>query len=119
MNSLSNGFLYVLGFAWALTECSLHSVAGNHWPILLYLLVFILAFSVLGCLNLSDSAVNKFGSLISAVLAVSLVVFSILTITGGEFLIGVIKLLASGLFVLAALVSFSSKGHTHSAHHHH
>ena len=118
MNSLSNGFLYVLGFAWVLTECSLHSVAGNHLPIYLFLLVFIVAFSVLGCLNLSDNAVNKFGSLVSVLLAVSLVIFSIGTITGGSVVIGILKLLASGVFVLAALVSFSAKGHTHSAHHH-
>jgi len=120
MNSLSNGFLYVVGFGWALTECGLVAVAGNSVPILLFLLVFVLAFSILGCLNhLSDATVNKAGAITAGILALSLVFFSIGTIASGSLLLGTLKLAGSAIFVLAALVAFTAKGQSHAAHHHH
>jgi hypothetical protein len=119
MNSLSNGFLYVVGFGWVLAECCLVAVAGNSTPILLFLLAFVLIFSILGCLNLSDAAVNKVGALSSALLAASLVIFSIGTITAGAPVFGVLKLLAAAVFVIASLVAFTAKSDSHAAHHHH
>lgn len=118
MNSLSNGFLYVVGLTWAIAEVSLRAVAGNHLPILLFLLVFILAFSILGCIRLSDAAVSKAGAIFAALLALALVVFSVQTVISGEFLFGGIKLIGSGVFVLGALAAFQHKADAHAAHHH-
>lgn len=117
MNSLSNGFLYVVGFGWALTECCLLAVAGNPTPILLFLLVFVLAFAILGCVPLSDRAVNLAGAATAALLALSLVLFSFGTLFGGAPVFGILKLLGSGLFVVGALVALTAKGHARSAHH--
>lgn len=117
MNSLSNGFLYTLGFGWALTECCLLAVAGNLMPLLLITLAFFVAFTILGCLDLPDATVERFGAISAAVLAVVLVFFTAQTFATGSIGFGLIKLFFAGLFVIGAILSFSGKTKSEGAAH--
>ena len=106
MNSLSNGFLYTLGFCWALSECCLLAVAGSMMPLLLITVAFFVAFTILGCLDLPDAAIERFGSLTAAVLAAVLVFFTIQTFVQGSVGLGLIKLAFASLFVVGAVLTF-------------
>lgn len=116
MNSMSNGFLYTLGFGWALTECCLLAVAGSFMPLLVFTVGFFVMFAVLGCLNLSDAATNKIGSIVAALLALVLVFFTALTFAHGSVGIGLLKLVFAIIFVAGAVVAFTAK-QSASAHH--
>ena len=107
MNSMSNGFLYTLGFGWALTECCLLAVAGSFLPLILFTLAFFVVFSVLGCLNLSESTIEKFGSLVAAALALVLIIFTALTFVHGAIGLGLVKLLFAVVFAAGAVVAFT------------
>ena len=52
MNSLSLGFLYVVGVTWLLCEVCVTASGGNWTPLWLYLVGFTVMFAVLGCLPL-------------------------------------------------------------------
>lgn len=123
MNSLSNGFLYLVGYGWALTECTLCAVAGNWLPFILFFLAFAVTFSVLGCLPLSDAAVDRFGAISAALLAITLIGFTVVTFGHGQMGLGLLKLVGSVIFALGALVAFTGRPHVHHAgcshgHHH-
>ena len=109
MNSMSNGFLYTLGFGWALTECCLLAVAGSFLPLILFTLAFFVVFAILGCLNLSDDKTNAFGSIVAAGLALVLIIFTVGTFTHGSIGLGLVKLLFAAIFAAGAVVAFTSK----------
>lgn len=119
MNSMSNGFLYTLGFGWALIECCLLAVAGSFLPLVLFALAFVVVFSVLGCIRLSDAAVDKFGSITAVVLALVLMIFTAQTFAAGSIGMGLVKLFFALVFVAGAVVVFTSKNTAsgHAAHH--
>lgn len=119
MNSLSNGFLYVVGMGWALTECCLHAVAGSWTPLILFLLLFFVMFAILGCLHLSDAAINRAGTITAVLLAVSLIFFSVETIVNGAGGLGALKLLGALIFVAGAFVALTAKKDAAHAGHHH
>ena len=101
MNSLSLGFFYVCGLAWCLTECCIRAMAGNSLPAVLFLVAFVLIFSIFGCLNVSGKAVKLIESVTAIALAVSLLLFSLQT---GGFM-GAVKIVLSLAFILGAVVS--------------
>ena len=76
MNQFLYATAFVSGLAWFGGECMILSANGSPWWFLLYFLAFIVVFVVLGCLDISDAAINKFGALVSVVLAVGLVLFT-------------------------------------------
>lgn len=118
MNSMSNGFLYTLGFGWALTESCLLAVAGNYLPLFLFVAAFLVIFAVLGCLNLSDSKIEKFGAIAAAVLALALILFTAHTFAVGAIGLGLVKLLFAVVFTAGAILAFTgSKSSGHAAHH--
>ncbi len=118
MNSMSNGFLYTLGFGWALAECCLVAVGGNALPLLLFVLAFLVVFAALGCLTLSDSATNTFGAATAAVLALVLLIFTANTFVAGAIGMGLIKLFFAAVFVAGAALAFLDKGKSGEAAHH-
>ncbi len=119
MNSMSNGFLYTLGFGWALTECCLLAVAGSFLPLILFTLAFVVVFSVLGCIRLSDASVEKFGSITAVVLALVLVIFTAQTFVAGSIGLGLVKLVFALVFVAGAVVVFTRKSAASGHAHHH
>ncbi|MEX2580424.1 MAG: hypothetical protein WD342_15305 [Verrucomicrobiales bacterium] len=75
MNSLSLGFLYLIGLAWLLCEVSM-SAAGGYWtPLWLYLAGFAVMFAILGCLPLSDKAINTAGPVFSVLIGLGIVLY--------------------------------------------
>ena len=93
-----------------------HKAFGIHF--LTFVVAFTVVFSVLGCLNLSDSATNAFGSATAAVLALVLVIFTVQTFVAGAIGLGLFKLFFAVVFVAGAAVAFMNKGQASEAAHH-
>jgi hypothetical protein len=78
-----NQFLYATAFmgglAWFGGECMILSANGSPWWFVLFFLAFLVAFVVLGCLNISDTAINRFGALVSVLLSAGLIIFALRT----------------------------------------
>lgn len=105
MNSLTLGFLYVVGFSWALCETCVMASNGNSVPIVLYTIYFLLVFSILGCARVSDRAVEIWGGIFAVMLAVGLVLMAVNTISAGAMVLGAVKMVFAAGFVIAGAIS--------------
>ncbi|MDF1815926.1 MAG: hypothetical protein P1V20_27245 [Verrucomicrobiales bacterium] len=112
MNSLTLGFLYVLGISWALAETCIIASNGNWTPLIIFLIGFILMFSILGCAKISDAAVERWGGIFAMLLAVGLVFLTFSTAMTGAVGLAVIKGIFALGFVVVGLVAMipSAKG---------
>ena len=99
MNSLTLGFLYVCGFSWLLCEVCVSASNGFWIPIGLFVVFFTVMFSVLGCIKLSDKAVNASGPIFAILIGASIAAYgfasfgasavgAILRLVGGAMMIG-------------------------------
>tara|TARA_R110000850_G_scaffold273357_3_gene409644 strand:+ start:225 stop:572 length:348 start_codon:yes stop_codon:yes gene_type:complete len=75
MNSLTLGFLYVCGFSWLFCEVCVSASNGSSMPLVLFVLGFIVMFSVLGCIRLSDKVVNVAGPIFSILIGLGIVAY--------------------------------------------
>ena len=75
MNSLSLGFLYLIGLSWLLCEVCVGASGGNWTPLWLYLIGFVVMFAILGCLPLSTRAVETAGPIFAIIIGVSLLLY--------------------------------------------
>ena len=98
MNSLSLGFVYATGLSWLLCEVCVSASNGNWLPLILYTVGFTIMFSVLGCVKISDKAVEASGPVFSVIIGVGLALYgmgsfdaslvgSLLRLIGGAFMI--------------------------------
>lgn len=116
MNSLVLGFFFTAGMGWALCETCLIAGAGNWLPLILFLLFFIVAFSILGCLDMSDKAMNMFGSVSAVMLGAGLMVFALDSFSISKA-VGALKILGALIFLVAGLLTLipsKSGGESHS-----
>ena len=117
MKSLTLGFFYLAGLSWALAETCVIASNGNWTPLILYLIGFILMFSILGCIRISDRAVDLWGGIFAILLAVGLVYLSYVTWTTGAVALAGVKTIFAIAFVVVGLISMflpmksSSKAH--------
>ena len=72
MNSLSLGFVYACGLSWLLCEVCVSASNGNWIPVILYTIGFTLMFAILGCLRISDKAVETAGPVFSVVIGLGI-----------------------------------------------
>ena len=77
MNSLSLGFLYLIGLSWLLCEVCVGASGGNWTPLWLYLIGFVVMFAILGCLPLSTKAINTAGPIFAILIGVSLILYGV------------------------------------------
>ena len=99
MNSLTLGFFYTVGLAWLMIEASLMAGTYGSWgPFWLFLGGFAVMFSLLGCLPLSDKAVNKVGSVFAIIVGILLLLISLTGDAGG--LINGIKAALAFVYVI-------------------
>lgn len=101
MNSLSNGFFFLIGLSWLLVETCLMASDGNWTPLTLYLVGFAVMFAVLGCLPISDKAVSTAGSVIAVILGASLLVIALASLSALKIILA-LAFLAFGVFAFLA-----------------
>lgn len=75
MNSLTLGFLYLIGLGWLLSEVSISASGGNWTPLWLFLAFFVVMFSVVGCLPLSERAINLSGAVSAIIIGLGIVLY--------------------------------------------
>lgn len=99
MNSLSLGFFYVCGLSWLLCEVCVSASNGNWIPVILYTIGFTLMFAILGCLRISDKAVETAGPVFSVVIGLGIALYGV-----GSFdatILGSVLRLAGGAAMIA------------------
>lgn len=107
MNSLSNGFLYIIGLSWLLCEVCLSASGGNWTPLWVYLAGFVLMFAILGCLPISARAVDALGPVFAILIGAGLLTYGV-DAFGASLLGGVLR--SVGGVALVALGVFSYAG---------
>jgi len=75
MNSLTLGFLYLIGLGWLLAEVSISASGGDWTPLWLFLVFFIVMFAIVGCLPLSDKVINLSGSVSAIIIGLCIVLY--------------------------------------------
>ncbi|MDF2375561.1 MAG: hypothetical protein P1U81_04930 [Verrucomicrobiales bacterium] len=99
MNSLSLGFVYACGLSWLLCEVCVSASNGNWIPVILYTIGFTLMFAILGCLRISDKAVETAGPVFSVVIGLGIALYGV-----GSFdatILGSVLRLAGGAAMIA------------------
>ena len=97
----------------------MRAVAGSYLPMALFLLGFVVIFSIFGCLDdLADSTVENVGAVFAAALAVVLVIFTVQTFMVGDIGLGVFKLVFAAIFALGAAAIFAERGKSTAGTHH-
>ncbi|MAS91653.1 MAG: hypothetical protein CMO55_00530 [Verrucomicrobiales bacterium] len=117
MNSLSHGFLFLVGLSWLLGETCLSASNGNWTPLWLYLAGFTVMFSIMGCLPLSTKTINKAGPIFTIIMGLAIVGYSLGPLSAkmvGGFLLRVI---GGGALVVLGVLSFLSAKDEKEAHH--
>lgn len=106
MNSLSLGFLYVVGVTWLLCEVCVSASGGNWTPLWFYLIGFTIMFAVLGCLPLSTKAIEIAGPIFSIIIGVGIVAYGVGAF-GSGFLSVAIRLIGGLALVALGVIGFS------------
>lgn len=112
MNSLSNGFFFLIGLSWLLCETCLMASDGNWTPLALYLAGFAVMFAVLGCWPLSDKAVNTAGAITAVILGASLLVVSLISLSPLKIVLA-LAFLGFGVFAFLADMGKEEKKASH------
>jgi len=108
MNSLSNGFFFIVALSWLLCEVCVSASAGNHLPLAIFAVGLIVMFSILGCIRVSNETLEKAGPIFTLLLGGGILLYglgsfdasvvgALLRVLGGLVVIGfgVITLLAA------------------------
>ena len=98
MHSLSLGFLYLVGLSWLLCEVCVSASGGNWTPLWLYLAGFTVMFAVVGCLPISNKAINIAGPVFAIIIGASLLFYGFEAF--GATLIGAVLRCLGGLAMI-------------------
>jgi len=77
MNSLSNGFFFIVALSWLLSEVCVSASAGNHLPLAIFAVGLIVMFSILGCIRLSTEMVEKAGPVFTLLLGGGILLYGL------------------------------------------
>jgi hypothetical protein len=108
MNNLSHGFLFLSGLTWLLCEVCVSAGAGFWTPLWLFLIGFTVMFAIMGCLPLSERAINTAGPIFTLVIGASIALYGFGAF-GGGFLGGFLRLVGGLALVLLGVFSLLSR----------
>ena len=104
MNTLGKPVVYMCAMGWAGTELLILAGRGTELPLVLGFLGFIVAFAMLGCLELPDATVNRVGSFFLGLVAMVCLLFSL---AGFSFsLLALLKLAAALVICFIAFLDW-------------
>lgn len=117
MNSLSHGFLFLVGLSWLLVDVCLSASNGNWTPLWLFLAGFCIMFSIMGCLPLSTKTINKAGPIFTILIGLGLLGYAIGAL--GEGFSGFFfRFVGGAVIAVLGVISFlSAKSDEGEAHH--
>lgn len=116
MNSLSHGFLFLVGLSWLLCEVCVGAGAGYWTPVWLYLAGFTVMFTIMGCLPLSEKAINTAGPIFTILIGAGIAYYGVAALGSGWFG-AALRLIGAGSLVVLGLISFAGREKA-SAHSH-
>lgn len=102
MNSMSHGFVYLSGLSWLLCEVCISASQGFWLPVIIYLIGFIVMFAILGCLPLSNRAIDRMGPIFTAIMAAGILYYGITTFS--ESMVGGSLRVVGALLVLGVAI---------------
>lgn len=108
MNSLSLGFFYIIGVSWLLCEVCVSASGGNWTPVTLYLIGFTVMFAVLGCLPISNRAIETAGPIFAIIIGASLILYGFGAFSSG-FTGGALRCLGGAAMVALGVLGFASR----------
>lgn len=106
MNSLSLGFIYACGLSWLLCETCISASNGNWLPLILYVIGFTVMFAVLGCLKISDKAVETAGPVFSVIIGLGIALYGIGSFDA-SILGSLIRLAGGAAMIVLGVVGYS------------
>ena len=109
MNTLSHGFLFLVGLTWLLCEVCVGAGAGYWTPVWLFLGGFVVMFAIMGCLPLSDKTINTAGPIFTLIIAAGIVFYGIEAFSNGGILGGVLRLLGGAALALMGVLNLLSR----------
>lgn len=108
MNSLSHGFLFLVGLSWLLCEVCVGAGAGYWTPVWLFLLGFVVMFAIMGCLPVSEKTINTAGPIFTILIGSGIVFYGIEAF-GYGVIGGLLRLVGGLTLVLLGVISFASR----------
>jgi hypothetical protein len=102
MNSMSHGFVYLSGLSWLLCEVCISASQGFWLPVIAFLIGFILMFAILGCLPLSNRAIDRIGPIFTALIAAGILYYGVTTFS--QSMVGGSLRIVGALMVLGVAV---------------
>lgn len=106
MHSLSLGFCYITGLSWLLSEVCVSASHGNWTPLWLFLIFFVLMFSILGCLPLSNKAIDRAGPVFSILIGLGIIAYALAAFGSGFFDV-TLRLFGGGFMIGLGLLGFA------------
>ena len=127
MNSLSHGFLFLVGLSWLLCEACVSASAGYWTPVWLFLAGFIVMFAIMGCLPVSEKTINTAGPIFTALIGVGIACYGVDSFGEGvkslfkgdltsTFVGGFLQIFGGATMIVLAAISFLSREKA-AAHH--
>ncbi len=108
MNSLSLGFFYICGLSWLLCETCVSASNGNWTPLILFLVLFVLMFAILGCLPISAKAVDTAGPVFAVLIGAGIIAYGVTSFDAG-FFGAAIRILGGGVVAAFGVLGILSK----------
>lgn len=108
MNSLSHGFLFLVGLSWLLCEVCVGAGAGYWTPVWLYLAGFIVMFTIMGCLPVSEKTINFAGPVFTILIGAGIAYYGIEAF-GSGFLGAALRLAGAAMLIVLGVISFAGR----------
>lgn len=127
MNSLSHGFLFLVGLSWLLCEVCVGAGAGYWTPVWLFLAGFTVMFAIMGCLPVSEKAINTAGPIFTILIGAGIAYYGIEELASQVrfqqslaeklpflkalvgFLGATLRLLGAGTLIVLGAISFAGR----------
>jgi hypothetical protein len=106
MNSLTLGFVYVTGVSWLLCETCVSASNGNWMPLILFTIFFILMFAILGCVKISDRAVEMAGPVFSILTGLGIFMYAFASF-GDSVVGGLLRVIGAAFMIVLGVLAFS------------
>lgn len=106
MNSLTLGFVYISGFSWLLCETCVSASNGNWMPLILFTVFFILMFAILGCVRISDRAVETAGPVFSIIIGLGILMYAFGSF-GDSAIGGLLRIVGAAFMIVLGVLAFS------------
>jgi len=108
MNTLSHGFLFLVGLTWLLCEVCVGAGAGYWTPVWLFLGGFVVMFAIMGCLPVSEKTINTAGPIFTILIGAGIAFYGFEAF-GSGVLGGVLRLFGAAALILFGVINLMAR----------